>query len=100
MDLCQPLEHEGDHRELDVADGGHGEGLVVGREPPVSSKPRKRTLDDPATPDDFEATVLVGPLDDLESNGEPGDRAGELWPGVAAIGKKLPVSAVMGPRQL
>ena len=87
--LRQALQHDADHREFHVADGGHGEGLVVGREPPVAAQPGKRSLDDPTAPDDLEAAVLVGPLDDLQGNGETGDRTGELRPGITAIGEDL-----------
>jgi hypothetical protein len=89
MGLCQSLEHDGDHREFDEADGGHGQSLVVGHEPPIAAQPREGALNDPTPADDLEAAVLVGSLDDLQGNGQPDDCTRELRPGIAAVGEYL-----------
>jgi len=59
----------------------------VGHEPPIAAQPREGALNDPAAADDLEAAVLVGPLDNLQYNGEPGDGTRELRPGITAVGE-------------
>ena len=85
--LCQPFQHDIDHRQLDEADGSHGESFVVGHQPPIAAQPRECAFDNPAAADDLEPAVLVGPLDDLQRDREPGDLRREFRPGVAAIGE-------------
>ena len=71
--LGQSLQHDCDHGELGDALGDDGEGFIVGYEAAVAPEPGEGALDEPPPPDDLEATVLVGALDDLERDGVSGE---------------------------
>lgn len=85
---CESGEHESNHRELDEGDGYGGEVLVISDQAPAAEQPRERALDDPAPRHDDEAGPTIGSFDDLDPDRVGSrERAGELRPGVGAVGE-------------
>lgn len=71
---------EGDHGELGEAFGDDGDGFIVSHEPAIAAEPRECALDHPPSPDNLEAGLLVGALDDLQIDRLAGQSCLELRP--------------------
>jgi hypothetical protein len=81
-------------------DSDHGNGFVVSHQAAVAAQPRERAFDDPASPNDLEATILVRALDDLDADRLSSKRTCELRPRIAAIGEELAQARVLPQRLL
>ena len=98
--------------QADVGYEGHGGGrcggfLPILRQPPASPEPCEQpapdlirsALDNPSARRNLEAPGGVGALDDLDGPRAAALHGGlELWPGVAATGRRRDAAMATGPR--